>query len=276
MAAPKRKRRSTTGSCLTPCSVLRTRELLTDHNAGRLGFERGVRRGLFPLLLDEFPFGPEGGHRFLRLPDGHDAGPLGNQRLHDQTVEVGAKLAVVSGDKRRANPGGDGGTPGAVDVTRPRAGRRPASSWPRRCRDPDGAPLPSGRRSARRPRGADRPGRVCASRSSAVAHQSSSIMLSRGPRSDRARQRGLEEIRGGTKALAEIQRLPEPDEQIDLVARRQRRRLDGTNASRAATRSLASAFWRNRSRYERAITRAAASAHGGCRRATAAASMAPS
>ena len=91
---------------------------------------------------------------------------------------------------------------------------------------PLGDPLEDQRRGGRA-------GALCASRSSAVAHQSSSSRRSRWFSSDALRQRGVEQFRGRAEDLAEIQRLPEADEQVDLIARGQAPRRGRSQAPRA-------------------------------------------
>ncbi len=119
-------------------------------------WQPGLTSLLFPLLLDELPFGAQRRHRFLRIPDGHHPGSFGNQRLHDQTVEVGAKFAGRLGRQGRADPASNGGMPGALDVPHAAQRHRLPVVRHRSFRDPAAVPPPCGRRSARRRRGGDR------------------------------------------------------------------------------------------------------------------------
>ena len=223
----------------------------TDHNAGEGGFEQPTRRrggnpGLFPLLLEEIPLGPKRGDGLLGVADGHDAGSLGNQRLHDQSIEIGPKLDRCLGRERRSHPGRDRGAPRAFDVARPAechrlpvVGHRASGSW--RSSSSMRAPIRS-KTTRRRSTGRD-----CASRSSAVAHQSSSIIRLR-PRKNSPR---FNAFSNRSAAAPKIPRdtaiCPIPMVRSTWSRGISAEALIVPNASRAATRSFASAFWRYRS-----------------------------
>ena len=68
--------------------------ITTKNRGGANSFSgrKGVKSRLFPLLLEELPLGSQGCHGLLGISNGHDAGSLGNERLHDQAIEIGPKL----------------------------------------------------------------------------------------------------------------------------------------------------------------------------------------
>ena len=73
-----------------------------------------------PLLLDQRPFGEHRGFRRLNLAVGRrglePAEPLWDDRIADQPVEVGAQRHAAVDGEDAADPAGDGGVPGAIDV----------------------------------------------------------------------------------------------------------------------------------------------------------------
>ena len=182
---------------------------------------------------------------------------LRDDRVADQAIEVGPQRHAAVDGQDAADPAGDGGVPGAVDVAAGERGRRDPVGGGRRASGPCAARLPSGRPGGRRPRRACPP----AGRGRAGRPPSPTSRAADRAAPGRARRRRPGSIRRGRRRRGSARRRTAP--------RRARRPGRAGRAATAATRRRgsgppgrrpagpASAVVRNRSRPARPMIRVA-------------------